>query len=327
MSMVRSALKLRQLEYFLAVARTLHFSNAASELFVSQPTLSHQIAELESQVGTPLFNRNGKAVALTEAGKAFRPYAMRAIAELNAGCAALEELTGLKRGQLRIGVSQSFVRKLLPPILGEFVRDYPGIELTVAESTAAEIEEGLAASLLDVGIAFAPAVREETELEPILEERLMLVMRPAHPLARLNPIPMKRLDGQPIAMLGKSYSTRGMIESFLKTAGAAPNLVCETNSIAIMLGVVGNSDVVAIVPEGAVSANADLAICALSDPAPVRVSALLWSRHNFRSHAANAFAGLVRQRFAQFLPLMSPPPGRNRAPSRKPARAKSARRP
>lgn len=301
------SLKLRQLEYFLAAAKSLHFSNAANELFVSQPTLSQQIAELEEQIGTPLFDRKGKAaVTLTEAGKTFRAYATRAIAELSAGCVALDELQGLKRGRLRIGVSQSFVRKLLPPILGEFVSAYPNVELSVTELTAAEIEDGLAASLLDIGIAFAPAVLEETVLEPILEERLMLVMRSTQRLASFNPIRMSELHGQPMAMLSTSYSTRKMIDGFLKLAGASPRVICETNSIAVLLGMAANSDVLAIIPEGAVSPSADLAISALSEPSPVRVSALLWSRHNFRTSSANAFAELLRRRFEQFLPLSSP---------------------
>lgn len=297
----RSSIKLRQLEYFLAVARTLHFSNAATALFVTQPTLSHQIAELEAQIGTPLFNRSGKSVRLTEAGEMFRAFAMRALTELDAGRHALDELAGLQRGSLRIGVSQSFVRKLLPPIMGDFTSHYPAIALSVTEMTAGEIEHGLADSIIDVGIAFAPAMLDDTELEPLIEERLMLVMRAAHPLARRDRVPMRELDGVRMASLSKTYSTRVMIDGYLRTAGAAPLIACETNSIAVMLGIVATSDVVAIIPEGAILPAADIAIVPLVDPTPVRVSALLWSRHSFRSNAARAFADLLRARFRDLL--------------------------
>lgn len=303
MSRGRLALKLRQLEYFLAVSESLHFSNAAGELSVSQPTLSHQIAELEAQIGTRLFNRNGKSVTLTEGGSTLQVYARRALAELASARDALQELEGLKSGLLRIGVSQSFVRKLLPPILAEFMGDYPGIRLAVNEQTAAEIEQQLAAGALDIGIAFAPAVLEETELEPLLEERLVLAMRTAHPVADQRQVAFASLEEHAMAMLNKDYSTRRIIDGYIESVGFSPRVVCETNSIAVLLGVVQSSDVVTIVPEGAVNASERLAVVPLTAPSPTRTTALLWSRHNFRTKAARAFAELIRQRFEQFLPL------------------------
>src|SRR4051812_9394432 len=167
-------IKLRQLQYFLAAADTLHFSKAAEQVFVTQPTLSHQIAELETHVGTPLFDRSGKAVRLTEAGRLFALHAARALRELESGWTELRELEGLQRGELNIGTSQSFLRKLFPPVLGEFMNRYPNVRLEIQEMTATEIERRLAAGSLDLGIAFAPSVLEDTELEPILEERLLL---------------------------------------------------------------------------------------------------------------------------------------------------------
>src|SRR4051794_33232791 len=112
-----SALKLRQLQYFLAVADQLHFTKAAQQLAVTQPTLSHQIAELEAHLSTTLFERTGKSVRLTEAGELFQGHAKRAVQQLDAGIIALAELEGMLRGNLRIGVIQSFCRNLLPPIL------------------------------------------------------------------------------------------------------------------------------------------------------------------------------------------------------------------
>jgi LysR family cyn operon transcriptional activator len=100
---LRPGIKYRQLQYFLAVAESLHFSKAAEKLFVTQPTLSHQLAELETQLGTTLFDRAGKAVQLTQAGEIFRAYAKRSIDEIEAGCSALAELEGLQRGELSIG--------------------------------------------------------------------------------------------------------------------------------------------------------------------------------------------------------------------------------
>lgn len=296
-------IKLRQLQYFLAAADTLHFSKAAEQVFVTQPTLSHQIAELESHVGAALFDRSGKAVRLTEAGQLFAAHAARALKELEAGWTELRELEGLQRGQLNIGTSQSFLRELFPPVLGDFMNRYPAVRLDVQEMTATEIERRLAAGSLDLGIAFAPAVLDDTELEPILEERLLLVVHPEHPLAARDAVQLRELGGEPLAFFTREFSTRQLVQRYFDRVEAPLNIVCETNSIDVMLGAVRQTRVGTILPEGTIPRGSSLRVLAIRDPELVRVSALLWARHSFRSFAARTFADMVRQHFLTRLPL------------------------
>jgi LysR family cyn operon transcriptional activator len=292
-----AGIKLRQLEYFLAVADSLHFTNAAQALFVTQPTLSHQIAQLESRLGFPLLNRVGKKVTLTEAGRLFKAHASRALKELKAGQDALAELEGLARGELRIGIIQSFCFTLLPPLLEKFVSRYPSIRMRIENIPARSIEEGLARGKLDLGIAFAPATLEETEAEPILEERMLLVMDKSHPLARRRSCAMAQLHGKPMALLNEDFSTRQLIDRAFAEAGATPDVVCETNSIEVMLAAVRSGKLLTILPERAFTPHGSLVSVALHDPTPRRVSALLWNRHSFRSRAARTFAEMLRESF------------------------------
>ena len=292
-----AGIKLRQLEYFLAVADSLHFTNAAQALYVTQPTLSHQIAQLEARLGFPLLNRIGKKVTLTEAGRLFQSHASRALQELRAGQDALTELEGLARGELRIGIIQSFCFTLLPPLMEKFVGRYPSIRMRIENVPARAIEEGLARGRLDVGIAFAPATLEETEAEPILEERMLLVAHRSHPLARRKTCAVSQLDGKPMALLTEDFSTRQLIDRALAQGGAKPKLVCETNSIEVMLAAVRSGKVLTILPERAFTAHDGLVGVALRDPTPRRVSALLWNRHSFRSQAARTFAAMLRESF------------------------------
>lgn len=297
----RPAIKYRQLQYFLAAAESLHFSKAAEQLFVTQPTLSHQLAELEAQLGTPLFDRSGKTVRLTHAGTVFRDHARRSIAEVEAGCRALVELEGLQRGEITMGVNQSFVHRLLPPILGEFITRYPGLQLRVDEMSAGEIERRLAEGSLDLGIAFAPTVLEDTELEPILDERLLLVVRAGHPLAQRPQVRLAELVGIPLVLLSREYATRRLIEKHLGEAGVVPQVACETNTVALMRGLAAASDLAAILPESSVEESPRLRVLPLVDPVPLRTSAILWPRHRFRTLAARTFAALLRERFASAL--------------------------
>ncbi|MES2187571.1 MAG: transcriptional regulator CynR [Pseudomonadota bacterium] len=291
-------MKLRQLEYFLALAEDPHFTRAAESLFVTQPTLSHQLAQLEERVGTPLLHRVGKKVQLTEAGEIFRAYASRAIHELKAGQDALRELEGLERGDLRIGIIQSFCFTLLPSILEQFFANYPSIKVRIESLTATAIEEGLAAATLDLGIAFTPVTLEDIDAEPILDERLLLVGARSHPLLKRRSCAMASLHGQRIALLNQTFSTRRLIDQNLAAAGAVPEVVCETNAIEALRAVVLSGKVLTILPERAFTADASLVGVALRDPSPVRTSALLWNRHMFRSAAARTFAGMVRERFS-----------------------------
>lgn len=299
----RLAIKLRQLQYFLAIADSLHFSNAAKKLFVTQSTLSHQLAELEAKIGKPLVDRTGKTVRLTQIGEIFRVYAKRSLDALDAGCSAIEEFEGVQRGLLRIGVTQSFIHKLMAPILGEFMAAYPAMQMTVEEMTAAKIEQSLAEGTVDLGIAFAPSVLEDTELEPILEERLLLVTGKNHRLASSRRVPMVELKNEPLALLSREFSTRRLIDRYFDSLGFEPTVMCETNAISLMISLARESGLATIVPESAVDRTTQLHIVPLYDPIPIRVSALLWSKHNYRTKAAQTFAQLVRDRFQAKLPL------------------------
>ena len=298
MSRFPSVVTLRQLQYFLAAAETLHFTKAAERLSVTQPTLSHQIAHLEAHLGGTLFDRVGRQVRLTESGGLLKIYADRAIRELEAGRLALSELEGMIRGDLRIGVIQSFSRTLLPSILGGFITKYPGIRLNIRELTGSEIEQGLAAGTLDLGIAFAPTVLDSAEVEPVLEERLLLVVGPENEFARRKWVRLSELDGKSLVLLGKEFLTRRLIDKYLEGVGARPNVVCETNSMEIMLGAIAESGICTIVPEhGLRSGDARYRAIPLREPTPVRTSALLWPKHSFRSASARTFGQMMRDRF------------------------------
>lgn len=300
----RPSIKFRQLQYFLAVAETLHFSKAAESLFVTQPTLSHQLAELEEQLGAQLFDRAGKSIQLTPAGKVFREHARRSIEAIESGCVALDELAGLQRGELRIGVTQSFVRRLMPPIISEFRRRHPAIQLYVNDLTATQIERELSEGQLDIGIAFAPALMQETEIEPILKDRLLLVAPRDHALASRKEVRLAELSGLPMAMLGRTYFTRQLIEDYFKEAGAELVVACETNTVDLIIGLTMTSDLLSILPESGIQKSKEIAILRIVDPVPERVSALLWSRSRYRSLAALTFAQIVRDRFSTRLPAI-----------------------
>ena len=107
-------MELRHLHYFLSIAETSSFTRAAASLHVTQPTLSHQIRQLEREIGKPLFDRMGRGVRLTEPGKVLQDYARRAIKEIQSGLRAVAELDGLVHGKLAVGVFRTYSSSPLP---------------------------------------------------------------------------------------------------------------------------------------------------------------------------------------------------------------------
>jgi LysR family cyn operon transcriptional activator len=280
------------------VAHTLHFSKAAENLFVTQPTLSHQLSELETRIGMPLFDRTGGTVRLTQAGLVLLEYAKRSLDAVEEGCTALSELEGLQRGDLRLGVTQSFIRRQMPPIIDIFRQRYPAIQLHILDLNASQIERQLAEGSIHLGIAFAPATMEDTEVETILEERLMLLVRRDHPLASRGQLTWQQVSEHPLVLLTRSYSTRQMIDDYFSEAGVQPTVACETNTIDLMVGLAASTDMAAILPEHAVHPTTEMSMVGIVDPVPMRTSAIMWPRHRYRTLGALTFAQIVKESFA-----------------------------
>src|SRR5690349_3174382 len=135
--------QLQQLRYFVAVAETRHFTQAADSLNVSQPTLSKQIHTLETSLGAPLFERVRGAVTLTAAGETLLPLATRMVADADAARDAVRDVVGLRRGEVRLGATPSLCASLVPAVLGTYRAAYPAVELAVTEGSSPDLIAGL----------------------------------------------------------------------------------------------------------------------------------------------------------------------------------------
>jgi DNA-binding transcriptional LysR family regulator len=127
-------MELHQLAYFESVSRHLHFTRAAEELNVAQPSVSQQIRKLEAELGAPLFHRMKRHIALTEAGQTFLPHARAVLQRLDEAKLEVQELSGLRRGALAVGAPPSVGTHLLPRALAAFSQLHPGIALSFREA-------------------------------------------------------------------------------------------------------------------------------------------------------------------------------------------------
>lgn len=286
-----SALELRHLRYFLAVAETAHFTRAARQLHVTQPTLSHQIRQLENQLEAPLFDRAGRKVRLTAAGETLRPFAERVLHELDAAQDALGELRGLRRGRLRVGLVQTVNTCVVPEIVARFCAAHPGVRVACTELSVEEIEAALEAGRLDLGVGFLPPTRGTLEGEKLFTEELVAVVASNGPLAPRQSIRIRDLAGMPLALLAAPYCTRQLIDRAFAAARLQPTVQLEMNSIESLLATVRRTTLATILPALALCRREPgIRAVRLTDPTPRRSIGLLWRRRAHRPAAAEAFA-------------------------------------
>src|SRR5256885_10667902 len=167
-------MEMHQLAYFESVSRHLHFTRAAEELNVAQPSVSQQIRKLESELGAPLFHRMKRHVALTEAGQTFLPHARAVLQRLDEARLEVQELSGLRRGTLSVGAPPSVGTHLLPRALAAFSRRHPGIGLAFREAGSRTLISQLEQGELDMaGVDSPPRPPAPRTRAPRAEERLV----------------------------------------------------------------------------------------------------------------------------------------------------------
>lgn len=230
-------MELRHLRYFLAIAELNNLSRAAEKVFVAQSTLSHALRQLEDELGIALFDRVGRSIRLTQAGRVFRDYASRTLNEAMRATRAVHELNDLEGGTFTLGAIPVFPLSFLPQAVSSFNQHYPKVRITVHDLLAAELEEKLALGTLDLGIAFHPASRDEVESEYLFTERLVLAVGVNHPLAKKRRVRWKALDSVPLALLGQQFSTRNLIEETSRSAGAKLQVAVEMDTAESLLAV------------------------------------------------------------------------------------------
>ncbi len=290
-------MELRHLRYFLAVADHLSFTRAAAQLHVTQPTLSHQVNQLEKEINSVLFDRVGRRVRLTPSGEIFHEYAQKALKEINSATVAISELEGLRHGALTIGAFESFSTSLLPPLLAKFCDLYPGVHVTVRQLPAGQLEEQLDKGKLNLGIAYSPPATDKIVAEKLFDEPLVLVVGTKHPLAHRKSIHITALDGEPLTLLTAEFPSRRLLESCLATVGAKPRIVLEINSIQATLATVRHTKLATVLTARMAMTVPGLH-CIELVPTVVRTAALFWRQGGYRTTAARVMADLIKKAYA-----------------------------
>lgn len=204
---------LRQLKIFTTVAKHLNYTQAARELHLSQPAVSMQIKQLEEAVELPLFEQAGKQIHLTEAGREMYQYVRTIFHTFEEMEEVLDAMKGLDTGHINIAVA-STVNYFAPRLLAAFSRSYPGIDMSLDVTNRERLMGLLKNNEIDIVLMGLPPEDIELVYEPFMENPLVVIAPPGHPLSKKKKIPAKRLADEVFIMREEGSGTRLAMERF-----------------------------------------------------------------------------------------------------------------
>lgn len=286
-------MELRHLRYFVALADQLNFTAAAAMVHVTQSTLSHQIRQLEDELGCLLFERENRKVTMTRAGEVFLERARNALLEVDEGVSTVRLAAKEMTGVVRIGTTHNFNMRIMPRCISLFIAQFPSVRVEVMEMAATDIVDSLLRNGSDLGVTYKPADAPVLRFEALFTEEMMLAVSLHHPFAKRRFVRMSELHRQKMVLLPHPFSTRPLLEENFRLANTTPIVVAEMNAIAPTLELVSNTDIATIVSQYAIRRD-DVRMIPLESPTPTRTPGLLWKTDESRSEAVRALASIVR---------------------------------
>ena len=242
---------LAQVEGFLEVARRANVSRAAEAMFITQPTLTARLHGLEKELGEPLFARTRRGMRLTDAGRAFLPYAERAIRAVRDGRQALTDARSASAGRLVLGAAPAVSTYVLPALLQRFAASYPRVEVAVRTGHSEDVLQMLLRE--EVQLAMVRALRHrDIESIPLYEEELVLVVPPGHAFADRRKVGIADLASERLIMFDRTSSYYEITQTFFLSLGVTPREVMELDTIEAAKKMVERRLGVALLPRTAV---------------------------------------------------------------------------
>lgn len=292
-------MNLEQLQSFLTVAETGHFTKAAAQLHVAQPTLSRQISTLETELGSELFNRARGNITLTAAGETLLPIASRMLADAEHIRFQMHELAGLRRGRVRLGAPPSMCVSVVAEVVEPYHQEYPGVDLHLRESGSHHLLNELVGGTLDLALVVAsehdPSSAESLDHTPLLVEELVVISADGRVFADYaeNGLTLRQLADIPQIVFSDSYDLRAATMNAYQQHDLTPNVVLEGAEMDAVLRFVERGLGVAVVPATVLLDRPGLTSRRLTEPSLTRTIALAHRKDVSLSKAAETMHAMI----------------------------------
>lgn len=295
-----------RLRVFYAVAKHLSFTRAAEELYLTQPAVTFQIRQLEEHFNTRLFDRHHNRITLTEAGQVVYGYTERILELYRETEKAVNEMTGVTRGIIKLGASTTIGEYLLPRILSGYHEQFPDVQIRLMVHNTRLVIRKLEDATIDVGMVEGPVKNKNITVTPCTEDELVVICPMEHPLAKLKEVPILRLKEFPFISREEGSGTRAVITELLGKGGLPYeqlNVVLELGTTESVKGAVEGMMGVSIVSIASLRKEIELktlAVRRIRGVSMKRRISFVYQKQKFRSKAVEEFLNYAREQCVGF---------------------------
>ena len=244
-------MNLNHLSYFRVLAKLEHYTQAAEELSITQQSLSHAMSALEKDLGTYLFEKQGRNIKLTKYGKIYYEYVDKALSELERGEKKLKELTNVSTGTIELGYIYTLGPNFVPKLIKNFTNadENKNIKFLFGQGTTQSLIKDLKEEKYDM--VFCSLVDDEPDIEfiPIANEELVVIVSNEHPLAKNEFIDLSEVGNYPFIGFSEKSGIRSLISDLFKEVDINPNIICEVEEDNAVAGLVEINYGIAVVPK------------------------------------------------------------------------------
>jgi DNA-binding transcriptional LysR family regulator len=295
--LVGAAVELRQVRYFVEVARARHFTRAAEVVGVAQPALSQQVRALERELGVALLERTSRRVRLTPAGEVFFARAEQLLADAAQAQLEMQEFAGLTRGRVVVGVVPSLEERWLADLLAGFSRLYPGVELVLREETTGELVDLTNRGDVDLALVHIGEGGSWPGLDtaPLFDEDLVIAVAPDHPLAHQERVDLWSLRDERWILLKPGSVVRQSVIDASAALGFTPRITFESSAVGPIRALAAVGLGIAVLPRSVAEADGPPIAVVRLDPPLTRTLGLAWRKTGYRARPSSAFLEYARR--------------------------------
>jgi len=289
-------MELRQLRYFVEVARLKSYSLASKTLFITQSTISQQISKLEEELGVELLARDTRHVALSDYGEQFYPCALQVLEDARAGTDRIRDVMNLHVGTLSVGSTYAFSPLLKQTVL-DFYRQFPNVKLNIIITSKEELMQKMLDRELDLALTYkSPVGDERIESHQLFQSRLCLIGRIGTLKGLGKEVKVQQLSRFPLALPSKGLQSRDTVESMLYTEDVNLDIRLEINSVRSLLDLVANSSLATMLSEEAIQGEKGLEAIPIAHPDGRMDGCYHYLKGSYHKKTAQKFVELLRQR-------------------------------
>ncbi|MBF2515360.1 LysR family transcriptional regulator [Listeria marthii] len=287
-------MNLHHLRYFVTLAHMEHYTKAAEKLLITQPSLSHAISSLEQELGIALFEKEGRNIGLSKAGKVFLDYVEESLDMLDTGVATTKKAAN-GEGQIDLAFLQTLGTSLVPKLVQEFLQTEPekNIDFVFHTGVSIDIIQGLKEKKFDIGICSKLENERNIHFTPIAKQELVLIVPKSHPLAEKDWIDLSETVDYPHIAFSKKSGLRPIIDELFRKIGADYKIAYEIEVDQVIAGMVAQNFGIAVVPNMPILNYIDVKVLPIRSPS--------WERSFYLAVVKNQTLTPAAEKFNQFM--------------------------